>query len=87
MIPGGDGTHNTAANIPLKLSFRHIALPAVSIITALRFGMASLALLPFVYDKIKDDKALLLRGFEVGLWVALGYVTQAIGLGKGEGIV
>jgi hypothetical protein len=49
----------------------------VSIITAIRFALASLSLVPFL---LKAEKGVIPAGLEVGLWVSLGYITQAIGL-------
>lgn len=49
----------------------------VSVLTALRFFLASLALAPFLKGQ---PLGLVKAGLEVGLWVTLGYVTQAIGL-------
>lgn len=60
---------------PLSL----VVTPVVSIVTAIRFGLATLALSPFLWRERKNF-GLLLAGLEVGLWVALGYITQAIGL-------
>lgn len=49
----------------------------VSLLTAMRFFLASGALLPFLWGK---GVGVLTAGLEVGLWVTLGYITQAIGL-------
>ena len=49
----------------------------VSLLTCMRFFLASTALLPFLWGK---GLGILKAGLEVGLWVTLGYVTQAIGL-------
>jgi hypothetical protein len=49
----------------------------VSLLTALRFLLASVALLPSLWGK---GTGVLKAGMEVGLWVTLGYITQAIGL-------
>lgn len=49
----------------------------VSIITAIRFFLASVALAPFLF---KQSLEVLLAGLEIGLWVSIGYITQAIGL-------
>lgn len=49
----------------------------VSVITAFRFALATLSLLPFL---LKASKEVLFAGLEVGLWVSLGYITQAVGL-------
>ncbi len=49
----------------------------VSLLTAMRFFLATGALLPFLWGKGMD---VFKAGLEVGLWVTLGYITQAIGL-------
>jgi len=49
----------------------------VSLLTAMRFALASGALLPFLWGK---GMPVFKAGLEVGLWVTLGYITQAIGL-------
>ena len=49
----------------------------VSLLTSMRFLLASVALLPFLVGK---GWGVLKAGLEVGLWVTLGYITQAIGL-------
>ncbi len=55
----------------------------VGISTPLRFGSAVLVTLPWLLKDIrKDDDAMMAAwlGFEVGLWNAIGYVSQAVGL-------
>jgi drug/metabolite transporter (DMT)-like permease len=42
-----------------------------------RFGIAALVSLPLLY---KQNKEVVLAGLECGLWIALGYVSQAIAL-------
>ncbi len=49
----------------------------ISLLTAMRFLLASVALLPALWGK---GFGVLKAGMEVGLWVTLGYITQAIGL-------
>lgn len=49
----------------------------VSIVTAIRFALATLSLCPFLY---KAPMPVVVRGLEVGIWVAAGYIAQAIGL-------
>lgn len=49
----------------------------VSIITAVRFLLATIALSPFL---MKAPRDVVTKGLEVGLWVSIGYITQAIGL-------
>lgn len=49
----------------------------VSLLTMMRFFLASGALLPFLWGK---GLGVFKAGLEVGLWVTLGYLTQAIGL-------
>lgn len=42
-----------------------------------RFGVAALVSIPFLFNKNKD---IILAGFECGVWITLGYVTQALAL-------
>lgn len=42
-----------------------------------RFGVAGLVSIPFLVNRRKD---IILAGFECGLWITLGYVTQALAL-------
>ncbi len=49
----------------------------VSIVTAIRFALATLALCPFLYNAPWN---VVIRGAEVGAWVSTGYIAQAIGL-------
>jgi drug/metabolite transporter (DMT)-like permease len=49
----------------------------VSIISTIRFSLASLTLSPFL---IGISKEIILAGIDVGFWVALAYITQGIGL-------
>mmetsp|Transcript_25297 Transcript_25297/g.31174 ORF Transcript_25297/g.31174 Transcript_25297/m.31174 type:complete len:485 (-) Transcript_25297:116-1570(-) len=42
-----------------------------------RFGVAALASMPFLINQRKD---IILAGFECGLWITLGYFTQALAL-------
>eukprot|EP00611_Tribonema_gayanum_P027379 TRINITY_DN6749_c0_g3_i1.p1 TRINITY_DN6749_c0_g3~~TRINITY_DN6749_c0_g3_i1.p1 ORF type:complete len:331 (-),score=76.81 TRINITY_DN6749_c0_g3_i1:4-975(-) len=50
---------------------------SASVAALSRFGIAAVAMSPFLF---KGDKAVFKAGFECGLWIALGYITQAIGL-------
>jgi drug/metabolite transporter (DMT)-like permease len=56
----------------------------VGISTSLRFGLAALATLPWLMDsklwKSKSAQAAAWLGLEVGMWNAIGYVAQAVGL-------
>jgi drug/metabolite transporter (DMT)-like permease len=45
--------------------------------SALRFGIAGLALSPFLFQ---GSQAALLGGAEIGCWISFGYFAQAIGL-------
>ena len=53
----------------------------VGISSTLRFGLASLATMPWLLRGLSPQTAgAALMGFEVGLWNSVGYVAQAIGL-------
>jgi len=64
----------------------------IGLSSTLRFGMAALALAPFLFGKSKEDTNTLvesnfspevgatLAGLEVGMWNSIGYVAQAVGL-------
>jgi len=58
----------------------------IGVSTTLRFGLASLAGLPWLLPNPKEDVSLqdtvaaAWLGFEVGLWNSIGYIAQAIGL-------
>ncbi len=46
-----------------------------------RFGVAALALAPFLKEAFREDrKELRGAGLELGLWTAAGYLTQSLGL-------
>ena len=49
------------------------------VFTALRFGVAALAFTPWL-KKGLSEKGIVIAGLELGLWSALGYLTQAEGL-------
>ncbi|GMH85219.1 hypothetical protein TrST_g10921 [Triparma strigata] len=46
----------------------------------MRFGISGAALSPFLFLKSTNLKQNLLSGLEVGLYLSLGYVSQAVGL-------
>jgi drug/metabolite transporter (DMT)-like permease len=54
----------------------------VGVSTTLRFGLATLATLPWLVGDANREGALTAAGlgFEVGLWTSIGYVAQAVGL-------
>ncbi|GMH75376.1 hypothetical protein TL16_g06743 [Triparma laevis f. inornata] len=56
-----------------------LTIPAGSF-TCLRFALSGAALSPFLFLKSTDLKQNLLGGLEVGAYLAIGYVSQAVGL-------
>jgi EamA-like transporter family len=56
----------------------------VSISAAVRFGLASLVTLPWLFQGASKDsnsaRGAILAGFEVGIWNSIGYISQALGL-------
>ena len=55
----------------------------VSVSSALRFGLAALATMPWLLKQEEDEEAArgaTLAGLEVGLWNSVGYIAQAVGL-------
>lgn len=47
--------------------------------SAVRFVMSAIPFLPFVY-RARDDVEIRNAGMELGLWVSLGYLVEALGL-------
>ncbi|CAD7702600.1 unnamed protein product [Ostreobium quekettii] len=47
--------------------------------SALRFSIAAMALFPFIKSAVQKDE-IFKAGLEIGLWTALGYILQAVGL-------
>merc|ERR1712241_1471642 len=47
-----------------------------------RFAIAGLVSLPILYNSLKNEKRLdmILSGMECGIWISIGYVTQALAL-------
>jgi hypothetical protein len=45
----------------------------------LRFTIAAIPFAPFLLNSLRD-KQILIRGLELGIWVSLAYLAQAIGL-------
>lgn len=54
----------------------------VGVFGTLRFGLAALATLPWLWPTKNNDNAwsATLAGLEVGVWTSIGYVAQAVGL-------
>ena len=48
----------------------------------LRFALAALVTLPWLFEDIQNDGTLMATwlGFEVGIWNSIGYIAQAVGL-------
>lgn len=62
----------------IKSALDHVS-PFVFV--TMRFGVASLIFLPFVYNQLKGlDKSKLLDGFWIGFWFFLGFILQTVGL-------
>lgn len=66
-----------ASGIPVLKEVEMISDPAL--FTAVRFGLTAIAFLPFVL-KANGDRQTRSAGLELGFWVSLAYLTQAIGL-------
>jgi hypothetical protein len=49
------------------------------IFNMLRFTIAAIPFGPFLLKSLRD-KQILIRGLELGIWVSLSYLAQAIGL-------
>ncbi|KAL8474696.1 hypothetical protein ACS0TY_031224 [Phlomoides rotata] len=47
--------------------------------SAVRFGVSAIPFLPFVFQA-RDDRDIRNSGLELGLWVSLGYLSEALGL-------
>lgn len=48
--------------------------------SALRFSIAAVAFIPFLSRAMPIDKQVMKAGIELGIWCALGYITQSLGL-------
>lgn len=66
-----------ASNIPVIKEVEAIIDPAV--FTVVRFTMSAIPFIPFVL-KAREDVQLRAAGLELGVWVSLGYLMQALGL-------
>lgn len=66
-----------ASNIPVVKEVEAIIDPEA--FTVVRFVMASLPFIPFVLQA-RDDAETRKAGLELGFWVSLGYIMQALGL-------
>jgi drug/metabolite transporter (DMT)-like permease len=52
-----------------------------SVVTLVRFGLASLCFAPFLVTPLLNrDRRLAIAGLELGVWIVAGYTTQSIGL-------
>lgn len=69
--------HVAASNIPVVKEVEAIVDPDA--FTVVRFVVAAIPFVPFVY-KARDDVHTRNAGVELGLWVSLGYILQALGL-------
>lgn len=66
-----------ASNIPVVKEVEAFMDPAA--FTVVRFSVSAIPFIPFIW-KAKDDIATRNAGFELGIWVSLGYLMQALGL-------
>lgn len=66
-----------ASNIPVIKEVEAIIDP--SAFTVVRFALSAIPFIPFVL-RARDDVHIRNAGFELGLWVSLGYLMQALGL-------
>ncbi|OMO60618.1 Drug/metabolite transporter [Corchorus capsularis] len=66
-----------ASNIPVIKEVEAIMDP--STFTVVRFMVSAIPFIPFVVQA-RDDVCTRNAGIELGLWVSLGYLTQALGL-------
>lgn len=67
----------SASDIPVVKEVEEIMDPAL--FTVVRFAITAIPFLPFVFKARGDDQTRN-AGFELGVWVSLGYLTQALGL-------
>ncbi|KAG9445569.1 hypothetical protein H6P81_011697 [Aristolochia fimbriata] len=66
-----------ASNIPVVKEVQEIMDP--SLFTVVRFAVTAIPFLPFVLKSRRDSQTRA-AGLELGVWVSLGYLTQALGL-------
>lgn len=66
-----------ASNIPVVKEIEAVMDPAT--FTAVRFVVSAIPFLPFALQSW-DDARIRNAGIELGFWVSLGYLTQALGL-------
>lgn len=67
----------SASDIPVVKEVEEIMDPAL--FTVVRFAITAIPFLPFVFKARGDDQTRN-AGLELGVWVSLGYLTQALGL-------
>ncbi|KAF6149820.1 hypothetical protein GIB67_010894 [Kingdonia uniflora] len=66
-----------ASNIPVVKEVEGIVDPAA--FTVVRFALAAIPFLPFIV-RARDNVQTRLAGVELGFWISLGYLMQALGL-------
>ncbi|KAL5763279.1 hypothetical protein ACOSP7_019543 [Xanthoceras sorbifolium] len=66
-----------ASNIPVVKEVEAIVDPAA--FTVVRFAVSAIPFIPFVF-RARDDVHTRNAGIELGFWVSLGYLMQALGL-------
>lgn len=69
--------HVVASNIPVVKEVESIVDP--SAFTVVRFAVSAIPFIPFVLQA-RDDVHTRNAGIELGFWVSLGYLMQALGL-------
>ncbi|KAF6154097.1 hypothetical protein GIB67_009819 [Kingdonia uniflora] len=71
------GCYFVASNIPVVKEVEGIVDPAA--FTVVRFALAAIPFLPFIV-RARDNVQTRLAGVELGFWISLGYLMQALGL-------
>jgi hypothetical protein len=66
-----------ASNIPVVKEVEAIIDPAA--FTVVRFALSAIPFIPFVFQA-RGDVRIRNAGIELGFWVSLGYLMQALGL-------
>lgn len=67
----------TASDISVVKEVEAVMDPAA--FAAVRFTMSAIPFLPFVFH-VREDAKIRNAGLELGLWISLGYLVEALGL-------
>lgn len=70
-------TYIAASNIPVVKEVEALTDPAA--FTAVRFAISALPFIPFIV-RARADAETRKAGIELGFWVSLGYLFQALGM-------